>query len=76
MSDFLARKNKSRRETVGKNQFYTRRVSRQISMPVGSEEEKTCRISDKDEKLVRSRDVSPSQGQSQTEEAPERAKRL
>ena len=38
----------------------------------------TCRISDKDEKLVR--DVSPSQGLqsaiSQTEEAPERAKRL
>ena len=38
-------------------------------------------ISDKDEKLVRSRDVSPSQGLlqsaiSQTEEAPERAKRL
>ena len=38
-----------------------------------------CRVSDKDEKLVR--DVSPSQGlllsaTSQTEEAPERAKRL
>ena len=36
----------------------------------GSEEEKTCRIADEDEKLVR--DVSPSQ----SEEAPERAKRL
>ena len=42
----------------------------------GSEEEKTCRISDKDEKLVRVRDVSPSQGLLQSEEAPERAKRL
>ena len=44
------------------------------SPTLGSKEEKTCRISDKDEKLAR--DVSPSQGRLQTEDAPERAKRL
>ena len=43
----------------------------------GSEEEKTCfRQSDKDGKLGLLRDVSPSQGLLQTEEARERAKRL